>query len=87
MRPGGAAGGVLTFLDYLVLLETYTNVRVLIQSEKTATMASERSLLKNLGTWLGSITLARNKPILHKVRACTSARRRRAASALAATER
>ncbi|KAJ3054880.1 hypothetical protein HDU99_007674, partial [Rhizoclosmatium hyalinum] len=26
----------------------------------------ERSLLKNLGTWLGSITLAKNRPIKHK---------------------
>ena len=51
-----------------MLAETYANIRVLIHSEKTATLASERSLLKNLGIWLGSITLARNKPILHKVR-------------------
>jgi len=50
-----------------VLLETYANIRILIQSEKTATSSSDRTLLKNLGIWLGSITLARNKPILHKV--------------------
>jgi CCR4-NOT transcription complex subunit 1 len=51
-----------------VLGETYANIRVLLQSDKTAAVASERSLLKNLGVWLGSITLARNRPILHKVR-------------------
>lgn len=30
------------------------------------TQASERSLLKNLGSWLGQLTLARNRPVLHK---------------------
>jgi len=49
-----------------VLLETYTNIGVLINSEKTLTSSSERSLLKNLSAWLGLITLARNKPILQR---------------------
>ena len=29
-------------------------------------VASERAVLKNLGSWLGTITLAKDKPILHK---------------------
>lgn len=49
-----------------VLLETFANIKVLLNSEKTLTSSTERSLLKNLGTWLGAITLARNKPIKHK---------------------
>ncbi|KAJ1569392.1 hypothetical protein HK405_005645 [Cladochytrium tenue] len=49
-----------------VLYETYSNILVLINSEKTVTSSSERGLLNNLGTWLGGITLARNKPIKHK---------------------
>ena len=48
------------------LLETFSNIRVLLNSEKTLTSSTERSLLKNLGTWLGAITLSRNKPIKHK---------------------
>ncbi|KAH6563032.1 hypothetical protein BASA62_008802 [Batrachochytrium salamandrivorans] len=49
-----------------VLRETLYNIRLLLNSEKTLTSSQERSLLKNLGTWLGSITLAKNKPIKHK---------------------
>ncbi|KAI7854467.1 CCR4-Not complex component, Not1-domain-containing protein [Circinella umbellata] len=49
-----------------VLRETYANIQILLNSEKTVTSSSERSLLKNLGSWLGGLTLARNKPIRHK---------------------
>ncbi|KAJ3055880.1 hypothetical protein HK097_008877 [Rhizophlyctis rosea] len=49
-----------------ILHETYSNIRILLNSEKTLTSSGERSLLKNLGTWLGGITLAKNKPIKHK---------------------
>lgn len=64
----------LQFLDALesqllvkhVLHETFANVKVLLNSEKTVQSPSERSLLKNLGSWLGGMTLARNKPIKHK---------------------
>jgi CCR4-NOT transcription complex subunit 1 len=49
-----------------VLTETYTNIRALLSSEKTATSSQERTLLKNLGSWLGLVTLAKNKPIKHK---------------------
>ncbi|KAI8146312.1 CCR4-Not complex component, Not1-domain-containing protein [Fennellomyces sp. T-0311] len=49
-----------------VLRETYANIQILLNSEKTITSSTERSLLKNLGSWLGGLTLARNKPIRHK---------------------
>ncbi|XP_053558399.1 CCR4-NOT transcription complex subunit 1 [Bombina bombina] len=60
-------------LDFnkMVLAETYRNIKVLLTSDKAAANFSDRSLLKNLGHWLGMITLAKNKPILHTVSANT----------------
>ncbi|PIO34363.1 hypothetical protein AB205_0070670 [Aquarana catesbeiana] len=49
----------------MVLAETYRNIKVLLTSDKAAANFSDRSLLKNLGHWLGMVTLAKNKPILH----------------------
>ncbi|XP_028263294.1 CCR4-NOT transcription complex subunit 1 isoform X5 [Parambassis ranga] len=49
----------------MVLNETYRNIKVLLTSDKAAANFSDRSLLKNLGHWLGMITLAKNKPILY----------------------
>uniref|UniRef100_A0A3B3REG1 CCR4-NOT transcription complex subunit 1 n=1 Tax=Paramormyrops kingsleyae TaxID=1676925 RepID=A0A3B3REG1_9TELE len=49
----------------MVLIETYRNIKVLLTSDKAAANFSDRSLLKNLGHWLGMITLAKNKPILY----------------------
>ncbi|RCH97016.1 hypothetical protein CU098_002737, partial [Rhizopus stolonifer] len=57
-------GSKLLYLH--VLNETLANILVLLNSEKTVSHSSERTLLKNLGAWLGRITLAKNKPILHK---------------------
>jgi len=64
----------LAFLDQLgdygkglveaILSSVYLNVGKLLRSPKITTSTSERSLLKNLGSWLGQITLARNRPIL-----------------------
>lgn len=48
----------------LVTIETFRNIRVLLRSDKAIANFSDRSLLKNLGHWLGMLTLARNKPIL-----------------------
>lgn len=45
--------------------ETYRNIRILLKADKAIANYSDRSLLKNLGHWLGLITLSRNKPILH----------------------
>ncbi|KAJ3184471.1 hypothetical protein HDU85_001776 [Gaertneriomyces sp. JEL0708] len=64
----------ISFLDALeskslnkhILNETYANIRVLLASEKTVTSSQERALLKNLGIWLGGLTLAKDKPIKHK---------------------
>jgi CCR4-NOT transcription complex subunit 1 len=48
----------------MVTKETYRNIKVLLRSDKGIENFSDRSLLKNLGHWLGMLTLARNKPIL-----------------------
>ena len=44
-------------------------LQVLLSSDKGVANFSDRSLLKNLGHWLGMLTLARNKPILQLVHA------------------
>lgn len=49
-----------------VLVSGYHNITKLLQSSKITTSSSERSLLRNLGMWLGQLTLARNKPILQR---------------------
>lgn len=64
----------LNILDYLdsselvavILDTTYHNATKLLQSPNITTSSSERSLLRNLGIWLGQITLARNRPILQR---------------------
>ncbi|KAI7898110.1 CCR4-Not complex component, Not1-domain-containing protein [Cokeromyces recurvatus] len=53
-------------LNAHVLSETFANILILLNSEKTVSNSSERTLLKNLGSWLGRMTLAKDKPILHK---------------------
>ena len=61
----------LKFLDALsmpllikrVLYETFVKLATLLNSEKTVQSSTERTLLKNLGSWLGGLTLAKNKPI------------------------
>ncbi|KAG8732244.1 hypothetical protein FRC11_014912 [Ceratobasidium sp. 423] len=49
-----------------VLHETYVRAAQLLNAEKTISSSSERRVLKNLASWLGQLTLARNKPILHR---------------------
>jgi CCR4-NOT transcription complex subunit 1 len=64
----------LRFLDALdrktlskfILHETFTKSVTLLNSEKAMQAGSERNTLKNVGSWLGSITLARDRPIKHK---------------------
>lgn len=46
-------------MSKIVLEQTYSNVSILLESPKIATSSSERSLLKNIGSWLGQITLAK----------------------------
>lgn len=70
----------LAFLEHLgefgkglveaILASVYENVGKLLVSPKITTSTSERSLLKNLGSWLGQITLARNRPILQIMLDC-----------------
>jgi len=54
----------LNELTKIVIKETYRNIKVLLRSNKEIANFSDRSLLKNLGHWLGLLTLAKNKPIL-----------------------
>lgn len=49
-----------------VLRETFANIKILLNSENTVSSSTERTLLKNLGAWLGGMTLAQNKPIKQK---------------------
>lgn len=51
-------------VNRMVLRETYRNIKVLLRSDKGIANFSDRSLLKNLGHWLGMLTLGRNQPIL-----------------------
>jgi CCR4-NOT transcription complex subunit 1 len=47
-------------LNKEILQATYENCRVLLGSELIKSIAEERSLLKNLGSWLGKLTIGRN---------------------------
>lgn len=49
-----------------VLRETYVSVIRMLNAEATMQSSTERAHLKNLGGWLGSLTLARDKPIKHR---------------------
>ncbi|KAL9129542.1 MAG: hypothetical protein Q9217_002029 [Psora testacea] len=49
-----------------VLRSTYFVIQKLLNSESTANSASERKNLKSLAIWLGSLTLAQDKPIKRK---------------------
>ncbi|KAA8646142.1 hypothetical protein EYZ11_001520 [Aspergillus tanneri] len=49
-----------------VLRETYASVSKLINSEATLNSSTDRGHLKNLGSWLGSLTIAKDKPVKHK---------------------
>jgi CCR4-NOT transcription complex subunit 1 len=70
----------LAFLDHLgefgrglveaILSCAYFNIGVCLRSDKITTSTMERSLLKNLGSWLGQTTLARNRPILQIMLDC-----------------
>ena len=46
-----------------VLRETYVSVQRMMNAESTMKSAAERKNLKNLASWLGSLTIARDKPI------------------------
>lgn len=52
-------------LNKHILSETYIKSSALLNAEQTVSSSTDRTLLKNLGAWLGAITLARDKPIRH----------------------
>ncbi|RMZ88294.1 hypothetical protein DV736_g4478, partial [Chaetothyriales sp. CBS 134916] len=56
------------FLMSELVRETFVSVVKLINAETTltSTHSTERNQLKSLGSWLGSLTLAQDKPIKHK---------------------
>ncbi|KAG8755159.1 hypothetical protein FRC14_004305 [Serendipita sp. 396] len=64
----------LQFLDALakpllfksILHETYVKSARLLNDENTLNSAQDRVILKNLGSWLGRVTLEKNKPIKYK---------------------
>lgn len=49
-----------------VMRETYISCAKMLNSQSTMDNQHERATMKNLAGWLGSITLARNQPILHR---------------------
>lgn len=49
-----------------VLRQTYASAAKMLNAESTMSSAPERVNLKNIATWLGSLTLARDRPILHR---------------------
>lgn len=53
-------------LAKLITQETLIKSASMLNSEKTLQNSSERATLKNVGAWLGTITLARDIPIKHK---------------------
>ncbi|KII88902.1 hypothetical protein PLICRDRAFT_109994 [Plicaturopsis crispa FD-325 SS-3] len=61
----------LRFLDSLnsqdlynfVVQETFIKSANMLNAESTFKTSSERAILKNVGSWLGTITLARDRPI------------------------
>ncbi|KAL8661791.1 MAG: hypothetical protein Q9202_005288 [Teloschistes flavicans] len=49
-----------------VLRETYVSVQKMLNAESTIQLPNERKNMKSLASWLGSLTIARDKPIKHK---------------------
>jgi CCR4-NOT transcription complex subunit 1 len=57
MKPG---------LEKEILKRAMQSARKLLTSETITTNSQQRSLLKNLGSWIGLFTLSRNKPLLQR---------------------
>ncbi|QIW95080.1 hypothetical protein AMS68_000598 [Peltaster fructicola] len=49
-----------------ILRETYISCAKMLNAQSTLDSTQERTSLKNLAAWLGSLTLARNQPVLHR---------------------
>jgi CCR4-NOT transcription complex subunit 1 len=48
-----------------VLRTSYYYASALLESDRAITQTNERTLIKQLGTWLGLQTFAKNRPVLH----------------------
>ncbi|MBW0484102.1 hypothetical protein O181_023817 [Austropuccinia psidii MF-1] len=63
----------LQFLDKLSIPQMYKKINnetfircaLMLNSEQTLLSGTDRTILKNLGSWLGSLTLAKDLPIKH----------------------
>ncbi|KAJ1720201.1 CCR4-NOT core subunit cdc39 [Coemansia erecta] len=53
-------------LTRCILRETLASISRLLNAESTISSSTDRGYLKNLGAWLGGITLARDQPILRE---------------------
>ncbi|EIE80908.1 hypothetical protein RO3G_05613 [Rhizopus delemar RA 99-880] len=53
-------------LDTFVLHETFSSILTSLNSSNISFGPIDQTILNNLGSWLGRITLAKNKPILDK---------------------
>lgn len=53
-------------LNNLLIKDTIIFIKKLLNSENIAKETKEKNLLKHLGSWLGIMTLAKNRPILAK---------------------
>ncbi|KAJ2719654.1 CCR4-NOT core subunit cdc39 [Coemansia sp. Benny D115] len=53
-------------LSKCILRETLVSIGRLLNAESTISSSRDRGYLKNLGAWLGGITLARDQPILRE---------------------
>lgn len=52
-------------LLHMVIAATYDQVMVLLTVNDVRNNSSDRNLLKNIGSWLGLLTVSRNTPLLH----------------------
>ncbi|KAJ1918240.1 CCR4-NOT core subunit cdc39 [Mycoemilia scoparia] len=55
-----------TVLSKCILFETYTNIYKLMNAASTVSSSRDRLQLKNLGSWLGGLTVSRDRPILRE---------------------
>src|SRR3546814_1021950 len=53
-------------LTKYILASIYHHTTKLLQSPKIINSSSERSLLRNLGSFLGQLTLGHNRPLLQR---------------------
>jgi CCR4-NOT transcription complex subunit 1 len=52
--------------SHLHFVPFHSSTRALLESDRAITQTNERTLIKQLGSWLGLLTFAKNKPVLAK---------------------